>query len=198
MLESFVANYGYLALLVGSFAEGETFLVLGGLAAHAGYLRLPWVMLAAFAGSFLSGQFYFYLGRKHGRKILLRFPSLQMRIDQAQKYMERLRSPLVLIFRFLYGFRTILPLMIGMSPFPARKYIGLNAVGALIWAVSFGIAGYLFGHALEIFFGNIRHYKHKVFLPVAGAGILVWTLYFYFRRKRYKRKEKDKTPGPQR
>jgi membrane protein DedA with SNARE-associated domain len=50
-LESIIETYGYWALLVGTFFEGETVLVLGGFAAHRGYLTLPWVILAAFIGS---------------------------------------------------------------------------------------------------------------------------------------------------
>jgi membrane protein DedA with SNARE-associated domain len=38
-LESILDPYGYLAVLVGTFLEGETILVLGGFAAHRGYLQ---------------------------------------------------------------------------------------------------------------------------------------------------------------
>ena len=44
-LESLIDTYGYLAILVGTFFEGETILVLGGLAAYREYLGLPWVNL---------------------------------------------------------------------------------------------------------------------------------------------------------
>ena len=41
MLESLIDTYGYLTILIGTFLEGETILVLGGFAAHRGYLHLP-------------------------------------------------------------------------------------------------------------------------------------------------------------
>ncbi len=62
-LESFIQTYGYLALLVGTFLEGETILVLAGFAAHLGYLNLPWVILVAFVGTLSGDQLFFYLGR---------------------------------------------------------------------------------------------------------------------------------------
>ena len=40
MLEQILATYGYPALLIGTFLEGETILVLGGFLAHAGYLQI--------------------------------------------------------------------------------------------------------------------------------------------------------------
>jgi len=61
-LQSFIENYGYAAILVGTFLEGETILILAGPAAHLGYLNLPLVMLAAFLGSLSGDQLFFCLG----------------------------------------------------------------------------------------------------------------------------------------
>src|SRR5688572_33421924 len=41
MLTQLLDHYGYLAVLVGTVLEGETILILGGFAAHQGYLHLP-------------------------------------------------------------------------------------------------------------------------------------------------------------
>ena len=62
-LQSLIDTYGYLAILVGTFFEGETILVLGGFAAYRGYLHLPWVIIAAFVGSLCGDQLFFFLGR---------------------------------------------------------------------------------------------------------------------------------------
>src|SRR3954468_16604436 len=46
-----VDTYGYWAVFVGAFLEGETILALAGLAAYRGYLDFRWVvMVAMFAG----------------------------------------------------------------------------------------------------------------------------------------------------
>ena len=66
-LEIFVKTYGYWALLVGTFFEGETILIIGGITAHLGYLELPIVILIAFIGSFSGDQLYFFIGRMKGR-----------------------------------------------------------------------------------------------------------------------------------
>ena len=70
VLRSFVEAYGYYALLAGTFLEGETILLIGGLVAHLGYLDLPVVMLVAFIGSFSGDQLYFCIGRLKGRELL--------------------------------------------------------------------------------------------------------------------------------
>ncbi len=68
MLETFLATYGYPVLIIGVFFEGETVMVLAGVAAHMGYLSLPWVVVCGFGGTLLGDQLYFYLGRRHGKR----------------------------------------------------------------------------------------------------------------------------------
>jgi len=58
-LQSIIEHYGYAAILIGTFFESETILVLAGLAAHQGYLVLSWVILAAFVGSLCGDQLFF-------------------------------------------------------------------------------------------------------------------------------------------
>lgn len=61
-METFLQTYGYWAILIGTFLEGETILVLGGLAAHMGYMDLTGVILTAFAGSLCGDQLFFLPG----------------------------------------------------------------------------------------------------------------------------------------
>ncbi len=191
-LESLVDTYGYLAILVGTFVEGETILVLGGFAAHRGYLHLPWVILAAFIGSLCGDQLFFFLGRRHSEKVLEKRPSWRVRVERAQRLVDRFRTPLILVFRFMYGFRTVAPFVIGMSPVPTAQFVFLNVVGALVWAIVVGTGGYLFGSALEALIGNIKHYEMEIFGTGATIGLLVWTIHFYLRRRREYRKWKKR------
>ena len=55
-LQQLITDYGYLAILMGTFLEGETILILGGFASHRGYLELPWVVVSAFIGTLAGDQ----------------------------------------------------------------------------------------------------------------------------------------------
>ena len=91
---------------------------------------------------------------------------------------------MILSFRFLYGLRTVAPFVIGMSPVSIKKFILLNAAGALVWAVAVGSGGYLFGHALEVFIGKVKSYEIYIMGSVAIVGVLIWIFHFYRRRRR--------------
>jgi membrane protein DedA with SNARE-associated domain len=166
---------------------------LGGFAARSGYLHLPWVMLAAFIGSLCGDQLFFFLGRRHSQAILSRRPLWKVRVDRAQRLIDRFRTPFILVFRFLYGLRTVAPFVIGMSSVPTFQFVFLNASGALVWAVAVGAGGYLFGSAMEELLGNLKHYEMRILAVIAAAGILTWAVHLYRRMKA--RRSLIKPPG---
>lgn len=186
-LQSIIEHYGYAAILIGTFLEGETILVLAGVAAHQGYLALGGVITAAFLGSLCGDQLFFFLGRKHSQAVLAKRPVWRRKAQKVEKMLSRFQNPMILSFRFLYGLRTVAPFVIGMGSVSATKFILLNAVGALTWAAVVGSGAYLFGHALEMFIGEIKHYEVHVFAAIILLGSLIWGVYFYRRNLKKKR-----------
>lgn len=174
MLDALVARYGYPAILVGCFLEGETILVLGGFAAHRGLLWLPGVMLCAFLGSLASDQLFFYLGRRHGAAFVARRPRLQAGVARARTLVERYDTLLILSFRFLYGLRNVTPLALGMSGVPALKFAALNVVGAAVWAVAVGALGWFVGSAAKQLLGHLERYEVRVVAAILAVGLLAW------------------------
>jgi membrane protein DedA with SNARE-associated domain len=192
--ESLLKTYGYWAILIGTFAEGETILILGGFAAHLGYLTLPWVILAAFVGGFCGDQLFFYLGRTHSQWLLARRPLWKERVNKAQRLLERFQTPVILGFRFIYGTRAVVPFVIGMGSVPIRKFIFLNTISALVWASVVGMGGYIFGNILEIIVGDIKRYERFIIAAIAVIGIALWTVHRYW----YRRKKQPIAPAHRR
>lgn len=183
-LESLLVSYGYLAVLVGTFFEGETILVLGGVAAKLGYLELPWVVVCAFIGTFAGDQLFFFLGRYKGAALLARRPAWQGRVARVHMLLVRHQVPVILGFRFLYGLRTITPFVIGMSPIPALRFFIFNLLGAGAWAIVIGSLGYVFGHALEAVLGDIRRYEIAIMAVVLAIGLGLWLVHVWRGRRR--------------
>jgi len=176
-LEQLISDYGYWAIAIGTFLEGETILVLGGFAAHRGYLELPWVIFYAFLGTMFGDQLYYYLGRIKGVTFLQRRPSWQVKSQHVFNLLEKHQILLILGFRFLYGLRTITPFLIGASRISPVRFLVLNVAGAAIWAVVIGTAGYLFGQSLEIIITEVKRYEVWVFIGIGLIGIVFWLLH---------------------
>jgi len=185
-LEHLIDHYGYIAVLIGTFVEGETILVLGGIAAKLGYLKLPWVILCAFTGTMIGDQLFFFLGRYKGQSFLDKRPTWQGRAEKVHRILERHRIPIILGFRFLYGLRTVTPFVLGMSRVPVIEFVILNVIGATIWATIIGSLGYAFGHALELVLGDIRHYEIEILVGILIVAVSLWLLHLASTKKRYR------------
>lgn len=175
-LQQLISDYGYWAIAIGTFLEGETILVLGGFAAHRGYLQLPWVIFYAFIGTLLGDQLYFYLGRTKGLAFLQKRPQWQQKSMRVFSLLHRHQVLLILGFRFLYGLRTVTPFLIGASRLSPLRFLFLNIAGAALWAVVIGVAGYVFGHALELILTEVKHYEVWVIAGVIIVAFIAWLL----------------------
>jgi membrane protein DedA with SNARE-associated domain len=184
ILRDLLDTYGYVTVLIGTFFEGETILLLGGLAASFGYLELKWVIALAFVGSLSGDQLWFFVGRRHGNTLLARFPAWHQRADRVHAVLERYETPVLLSFRFFYGFRNLTPFVVGMGRIKAGKFITLNAIGAGIWSVTVACAGYLFGEFVELVLGDIKRYQIWTIAFVLVAGMVVWLVHVIRRRRR--------------
>ena len=182
-LPALIDSYGYLTVFVGAFLEGETILALAGLAAYRGYLDL-WVVItvALFAG-FLGDQFYFFLGRLNGHRMLARFPHARERAHRFDAMLERWHAPLIVGIRFMYGFRIIGPMILGMGRVPAWKFMLYNFIGAALWAPLIAGIGYFFGTVIKATLGHVKRYELWL-----GATILVigacFALYHHFQQRK--------------
>ncbi|HSB00118.1 MAG TPA: DedA family protein [Anaerolineales bacterium] len=172
--ETIISRFGYPALAVGLLLEGETVLVLAAFMARRGYLELPWVILIGFAVTFASDQFFFWLGRLHGDQFLESRPAWKQNVERAKSLLGRNMTLLFIVFRFMYGLRTVLPLAFGISQLNPRRFALLNFIGALLWAVIFGMAGYLFGQLMEIILADVGKYELWIALGIVAIGVGVW------------------------
>jgi membrane protein DedA with SNARE-associated domain len=179
-LPELIQTYGYGAVFAGTLLEGESVLLLAGFAAHRGYLDLPTVVGVAIVGSFLGDQIWFFLGRRNGARLLERYPRYAEPAARAQALLARYHMPLILSVRFLYGLRTVLPFVIGMSDISTARFQVLNFGGALLWSVTITAGGYLFGHAVEYALGDLRHYEEALFGVIAAGALAFW---LYSRRR---------------
>ena len=183
ILEHLIRTYGYWALLAGTFIEGETILMLGGLSAKLGYLDLSMVMVVAFIGSFSGDQLYFIIGRLKGAELLAKHRKWHSKVERVHCYLERYHDLIMLGFRFVYGIRIMTPFVLAMSPkIKTGRFVVFNAIGAVIWSVVVAGGGYLFGHALELVLNDIKKYEISIMIVAAAAGIGIWLLHKYKNR----------------
>lgn len=182
MIAEALARLGYLAVFIGTFLEGETVLVLAGLASQHGYLSFPAVVAVAVIGGFLGDQAWFFIGRRYGNRLLVRFPSLAKRAPRVHALLKRWDAAAVILVRFLYGLRIAGPILIGSCGISPWRLALFNFIGVLIWAPLVAAVGYFAGHALQEWVGRMRDIQILLLMAAVLAGAMAWILIQWRRR----------------
>lgn len=178
-----VAKYGYAATFVGVLLEGETFLLLSGLAAHRGYLSMPLLFAVGMAGAFLTDNLFFAIGRILGPALLTRFPRLAPSAAKAHALVDRWPHSAVIGVRFLYGMRSVGPAVIGAGTMTWSRFVFLDTLAAFVWSACWVSAGYLLGEAVERLLGEFNQVGRWLLLGVAAVALIAMSILRLRRRK---------------
>jgi membrane protein DedA with SNARE-associated domain len=185
-LQSLVEQYGYGVVLLGTFLEGETVLVVAAAAAKLGMLRFPLVLAVASVGAFIGDTLYFFIGRRYGARLVERSKRLSAAMPRIDSMIARWRWGAVIALRFTYGLRTVGPMIIGTGSMPAWQFLVANAFGAVLWAAIVGAIGYAAGHATQQFLESAQRVEQAL-LALAIAVALLIALSRYLIRHRQAR-----------
>ena len=180
-MEEYLREFGYLALFIGTFLEGETILIIAAYLASKGMLNIYLVMLSAVAGTVLGDQTYFYIGRIQGMSFIQKRPNLKKKWVRISGLIERRENIIILAYRFVYGFRNVTPFALGILNINAMKFLVLNVIAAAVWAISFSILGYTFGAMIR---NDIETYEKVFALGILFITVLV--AFIYWLKKRIK------------
>ncbi|TIT33604.1 MAG: DedA family protein [Mesorhizobium sp.] len=173
----FIEQYGLLAVFLGCLAEGESAAILGGFFAHQHVFVLWHAFAAAALGAFAGDTFFFILGRSFAdnRHVvrLRRRPGFR----RAYRLLNTHPNIFVLSNRYIYGMRLVGGVAAGLSTIAAPRFVILNAISSVIWAVLFSTIGYVFGLGAEQLIGQalMRHERLFVGLGIGLAvAVLAW------------------------
>lgn len=172
-LPALLHHYGYLLIFLGTFAEGESLLVLGGVFAHRGFLNLGGVIATAYVAAVCGDNMFFHLGRRHAKGLLERFPLLRAKVNVALTRVEKHQSLIVLSMRFLWGLRIALPVALGLTEMRARRFFLLDLISAAVWAPIFALIGFGASEMFSRIFDDLHRFEKWFALVLLGIGALV-------------------------
>jgi len=169
-----VADYGYLAVLVGTFLEGELVLVAAGFAASRGLLSPGLVMGVAALGAYLGHIFFFALGRWKGKGWILSHPRLGPYAEKADRIITDYGWTSVFVLQYLYGARLTGAVMFGISSFRLPRFLALQTVNCITWAALVAGVGYGLGTTLEAAADRLTWISAGVVAVLLSLALVLW------------------------
>lgn len=181
LFESFIQDFGYLAVFLFSCIEGEVAVLTAGFLCKQGLMSLEWVIFIAFFGTMLTEQVLYFVGRIYGMKIIDRHPKLKEKSQRVIEFLKKYDSAFIFGCRFVYGIRNVSPVMIGVAGIPPLKYSLLNVPAAFIWAVIVAGAGYAFANVVEKAKDNLQYVQYGALV------LLIFALGYFVLQKRQRK-----------
>ncbi|MGN8551803.1 UNVERIFIED_CONTAM: DedA family protein [Microbacterium sp. SLM126] len=131
------------SVLVGLVVPGDTVVIVAATAVGSpaeGVLLAVAVVIGALIGESIG----FWLGRFLGPKI--RHSALGRRIGEenwqrSERYLRRRGGPAIFISRFLPVLHSLVPLTVGMSGYPYRRFLAWTVPACVIWATLYVTVG---------------------------------------------------------
>ena len=199
-----ISAYGYwaVALIVtlesmGIPLPGETMLVAISIyAAKTGQMQIAAVIGAAAAGAILGDNIGYWIGRKFGYPLVVRYGRFirltEPRIKLGQYLFLRYGGRIVFIGRFVAEIRTFGALLAGINGMDWRRFLAANTASGLTWALIYGLGGYLVGDRVPRLLGPAG-------IILFAAVIVAAVAMFVFLRRNERRLQAEAEraiPGP--
>lgn len=180
-MELLLLKYGYLLLFAGVIVEGEAVLIAGSFLASRGYFNIGTVALVALAANTLSAQFYYTAARVRGRRWFEgRFAS-DSPYRRIIDWVNNRDNWILLISRFVFGFRIVIPAACGAFGMPLARFTIINVIAGLLWVIPTSLAGYYFGEKVT---GILRGARQYTLTAGLVGGLVVIALFFAWRHIR--------------
>lgn len=182
-------SLGYPAILLLMFGESsflpipcEAIIPPAAYWAHTNQLPLNCAGIIAISvlGSWLGATVMYWLARKAGRPLVLRYGKLVLfppdKLAKAENWMSHYGQMGVLVARLLPGARQLVGIPAGIARFKYLQYSIYTIVGAAIWCSVLCCVGIKAGNDAALLAGKLRH----VTLWLGGAALVMGGLYYFF------------------
>lgn len=162
----------------------ELVLPLAGFAASQGTFSfvgaLFWTTLGSLVGAWVVYAVGAALGRERTRALVARVPLLKVEdVDRSEAWFARHGAKAVFFGRMVPLFRSMISVPAGIQRMPLPLFLGLTALGSLVWNAVFVTAGYLLGESWYL----VEDYAGLV-QKLVVAAVLVAAAVFVVRRLR--------------
>lgn len=163
-------------LVVTPFLPGDSLLFVTGALAAAGGMDLATAMAVLVAAALTGDNVNYGIGRWVGPRV---FHYEQSRwfnprhLARAHAFYQRHGGKTIILARFIPIVRTYVPFVAGIGAMPYLRYLGFCVLGALIWVLSLGLAGYWFGNIPAVT-NNLTLVILAIVLVSISPGLYAW------------------------
>ena len=171
---SALETWGYLAVAFFGFGGSFVIVIAAAIFSYLGHMSLPIALGVAAFANFMGDNFLFYLARYHRKEVMPYFKKHRRKLELANLIMRKYGVWAIFIQKFIYGVKTLVPLVMGMSKYSFVKFVIFNFFASILFVLALGLGAY---YASESFIAFYNIVKERPYLaPLILFAILgsVW------------------------
>jgi membrane protein DedA with SNARE-associated domain len=170
--------FGEAAIFIGFVLPGETAVVLGGVLASRHQVDLITLMVLVVLAAVAGDSVGYEVGRHYGDRVLRLRPLRrhESRLDGARSYLRRRGAYAVFLGRWTAFLRAVMPGLAGVSRMPYPRFLAFNALGGLVWGITFCLVGYLAGNSYRAVEQQVGRWAALATAVALVVVLLVWHL----------------------
>lgn len=143
-----LATYGYIGLFLYSLGGGFVALVGAGVLSYMGKMDLQTSLVVAFIANALGDVMLFYMARYQKSMMMDGLRKHRRKLALSHIMMKKYGSWIILIQKFVYGIKTLIPIAIGLTKYDFKKFAILNVASAAVWTLVVGLGSFYSGAPL--------------------------------------------------
>jgi len=180
-------TYGYIGLFLYSLGGGFVALLGAGVLSFLGKMDLSTSIAVAFVANALGDILLVYLARYQKSMMMEGLHKHKRKLALAHIYMKKYGSWIILIQKFVYGIKTLIPIAIGLTKYDFKKFIVLNIGSSIIWALVVGFGSFYSGGILVEFAGVV---SDKPWIAPVILVVFAGSLWLYMEKATKKKVKK--------
>ncbi len=123
-----------------------------GILSAMGKMDITLSIVIASIFNFIGDSILFWFAKTNKRDVLNYMKKYKRKIAYTNLLMKRFGAWIVFIQKYIYGVKTLVPIIMGMSKFDLKKFIVLNFFASILWGVIIGLISFYFSTAVKEFF----------------------------------------------
>jgi len=185
----FFVKYGYSVVFLWVLTEqlgipipSAPLLLTAGTLTATHQLRLPWVLVAALAGSLIADSTWYIFGKGYGSAVVKLMCRLSLEssacVRKTEGYFTRHGAAALLVAKFVPGLGSVAAPLAGQLGMSYMKFAACDAGGILLWILTLTLGGRFFGDVLKQHpeaLSWTAHFFGAIF-ALLFIGFLVWRM----------------------
>lgn len=167
-----IGIWGYVILFFYSLGGGFVALLAAGIlsSVESSSLNIIACIFVAGIANLIGSSGLFYLSRYQKAEVMRFLKNHRRKIALSHIWIKKFDYFIIFVHKYLYGIKTIIPIVIGFSKYSDKKFIIYNFFASFLWAVIIGVLSYAMGDALRYAY---EKYSNPYIFPTIGIFIII-------------------------